>query len=257
MRSRPLIFPVVLFLLSVFSAAGQAAETEAESILELNLGKEIVGINSGFNGETIEAFGLKRPDDDLVLIVKGPPRDIMVRRKDHVFGGWVNAKHVVFEHVPSFYRVAASRDVEEMSNFDFLEKHEIGTDHLHFMYKETKVRKENIVHFRDALIREKSRHDLYSADWQEIGVLEDRFYRASFYLPHNVPVGDYELHAYAFREGEMVAHRQAGLSIEKIGLNDRVSEYSRRRPFLYGLLCVFLALYMGWLSYKLKPRLKT
>lgn len=258
MRSLRCLARVFVFVFVVLCSVCAIAEAAVEDVsFELNLGKDVIGITSGFSGEALEIFGLKDRGDDVVLVVKGPARDIMVRRKERMFGGWVDAKHVVFKDVPSFYRVAASYDLEALAGIHFLEKHEIGTENVHFMYHETDFSLEEVQVFRDALVREKSEQALYSADWQKIDTLENRFYRASFYLPHNVPVGAYEVRAYAFRGGEMIAARQAAFDIERIGVNHKVHQYSQANPFRYGFLCVFLALYTGWLSYKLNPRRKS
>jgi uncharacterized protein (TIGR02186 family) len=247
---------ILVFGLLVLGFSGQIAEAH-ESDFEINLGKNRIDITTGFAGETLEIYGVKAKGDDVIIVVKGPDRDIMVQRKDHIMGGWINRLQVVFEDVPSFYRVAASKEIELMSDVAFLREHEIGSAYLDYPSKTDGLSAADLEAFKQALVRNKSAEGLFSAKWNSIDILEDQFYRTSFYFPHNVPIGAYKVMAYTFHNQHLSAQHSEDFLVKKVGFSAQVYEFSKKSPFWYGLLCVFLALYSGWLSHKLKPKFKS
>ena len=101
--------------------------------------------------------------------------------------------------------------------------------------------------FRDAFIRLKDRAGLYH---QEVGVsfIGNLIFRTTFYLPANIPVGTYTADAYLFSDRLLIARADDKLRVTKTGLEDTMSTFARNQSLLYGLICVALALVIGWLG---------
>src|SRR2546423_1125025 len=68
----------------------------------------LIAITTGFTGAAVVLFGATDGPGDIVVTVRGPDREVTVRRKERVAGIWVNTQQMSFARVPSFYALAAS-----------------------------------------------------------------------------------------------------------------------------------------------------
>jgi hypothetical protein len=66
-------------------------------------------------------------------------------------------------------------------------------------------------------------------------------------LPSRIPVGDYEVDLYVFKDGELVEMTSEAVTIEKTGLSLFVSRLARDHPGEYGLLAIVVAVMAGFL----------
>src|SRR6516164_10442445 len=82
--------------------------------LVADLTSHLIAITTGFTGASVVLFGATDGPGDVVVAVRGPDRQIMVRRKSRVAGIWVNTEELIFANVPSFYAMAASRPLKEI-----------------------------------------------------------------------------------------------------------------------------------------------
>ncbi|TIP64839.1 MAG: TIGR02186 family protein, partial [Mesorhizobium sp.] len=73
-----------------------------------------VSITAGFSGADLTIFGsLENADPrvarqgryDIVVVLEGPARKVVVRRKDRVLGIWINLESETFKNVPVSYSV--------------------------------------------------------------------------------------------------------------------------------------------------------
>ncbi|MGB7404616.1 MAG: TIGR02186 family protein, partial [Pacificimonas sp.] len=109
-----------LALLLALVAIPTAAQAPPRLIADLSQSR--IDIIYSFAGAEILVFGaIQYPDGstpeerpDLVIVVRGPPKAVTVRRKERVLGLWLNTDAVRFETAPSFYRAASTRPVEEL-----------------------------------------------------------------------------------------------------------------------------------------------
>jgi uncharacterized protein (TIGR02186 family) len=74
------------------------------------------------------------------------------------------------------------------------------------------------------------------------------FYFGQVALPADAPPGSYLAHTYLFRDGLIVADKSEGFSVRKIGFERFLGQAARQQPLLYGIVCVALALFTGWLG---------
>src|ERR1700678_1444234 len=86
--------------------------------LAADLSSHVIGITTGFVGANLVLFGSTDKPGDIAVIVRGPPTDITVRRKQKILGVWINGSSAVFHDAPSFYAVAASKPLSELGPAD-------------------------------------------------------------------------------------------------------------------------------------------
>jgi len=115
-----------LFCLGLALAAGPA---RGDAIVA-DLSSHLIAITGGFTGASVVLFGATDGPGDIVVVVKGPEREMTVWRKGKVAGIWVNAESMTFTNVPSFYAVAASRPLDEAVLPDTAALYRIGAANL-------------------------------------------------------------------------------------------------------------------------------
>ncbi len=186
----------------------------------------------------------------MVIIIRAPDRIMKVRRKEKVFGGWMNRSYLLFEKVPGFYRIGASGDLDSLISEEDRKLHQVGVDNIFMPSPSASASDYNI--FKDALLRNKLDEQLILQDVEPIEIIKDRFFKASFYVPHNMPVGRYTVDVYAFKDKVLMDKTSQSFEVKQVGMNSVLHDFAGSRPLLYGLLCVFLAIFAGWLSNRLK-----
>ncbi len=236
----------LLFLLLIVLISHPALA--AIPTLNVNLTDDHVDITTGFNGERLTLFGVRREKGDVVLVVRGPGSSVTVRRKEQVLGIWMNNESVTFENVPLYYDVAMSNPLDRIAGPDVMAGHEIGLSNMEFRY--TGQEDEDVVdRFREALIRTRQQHGLFPLEPRKIRFMDGNFFRADFYLPPNVPTGIYTIDAYLFKNGQISSLKQTTLRVAQVGFNARLYDFANRGALLYGLAAVFLAFGTGWVAH--------
>ena len=237
----------------ILAAAGSA---EAEK-LTVALSTPEVTINSNFTGTTVTVFGVIDRDArsvsgvggyDIAVLLLGPRETVVARRKERILGIWANAASETFEAAPSFYALSSSVKAEDLATAPVLERLQLGFDNITFRYSGRVVANDpEADRFREAFIRLKDRAGLYH---QGVGVsfIGSLIFRTTFYLPANIPVGSYTADAYLFSDRLLIARADDKLRVSKTGLEDTLSMFARNQSLLYGLICVALALTVGWLG---------
>ena len=100
-----------------------------------DLSRHLVAIDTGFSGSDVLLFGATDGPGDIVIVVKGPAHTQIVRRKSQVGPVWMNTQSMVFHHVPSFYHIASSAPLHEITTPRIRDLHQMGTSFVKFFYK--------------------------------------------------------------------------------------------------------------------------
>ena len=236
------IFPFV-FLGTFFLSVAALAQNH-NGALTIDLAEKSVNITAGFTGARLALFGVKEDDGDIAIVIKGPERHMVVRRKDQLMGVWMNRETVRFRNVPVYYDLALSKQTSRLSSRETLLQYGIGLDALSFepVGRESP---EDIGRFREALIRNKQIQGYFSLEPRNIIFLNDHFFRANFYMPANVPTGDYSIMTYLFQDGVVHSVNETQLRVAQVGFNARLYRFAHLHAFAYGLVAIFLAMLAG------------
>ena len=218
-------------------------------ILNLDLAQDHINITTGFTGSQVSVYGTKKAQGEIVLVVEGPSEGNIVRRKDEFMGAWINLSSLEFDETPSYYDYATN--VENLGKFmpeDDIKANHIGVESLTSAPIKDRYNEETTKNFQDALIRTNQTQQLYPLEPQEIFYLDDDFFRVDFELPANVPTGDYTVKALLINNGEVVQEVRRSFTVAQVGLGAKIRYIASEHSFLYGCLCVVIALMAGWLS---------
>jgi uncharacterized protein (TIGR02186 family) len=242
MRTRGFVCALLIAL-----AAAQSAARAQEAPLVADVSENLVAITTGFTGKEVLLFGATDGPGDIAIVVKGPSRDLTVRKKDRFGPIWVNQDSVTFRDVPSFYRIASSRPLEEFAPPNLLSRFQIGSENIRLETVDDSVLPtEELKIYREALVRLKTDSQLYDEGLGSVNTTSNRLFRTRILFPANVPTGTYFVEVYLFRNGTVAAAEIVPFNISKIGFGADVYDFAHNFGAIYGLLAIALAVGAGW-----------
>jgi uncharacterized protein (TIGR02186 family) len=236
MKAR-IFFLLVSLLLLPMPARAQA--------LVADLSDHLIAITAGFAGTEVLLFGATEGEGDVIVLLRGPEAPIVVRRKTRAVGIWVNTETIAFSGAPAFYRVAASRPIDEIANPALRARHQIGVDQIR-VTAERVLTPQKFDNFRQGLLRNKQREDLYSTEIGRVSFLGPRLFRTKIYLPANVPPGSYTVEVLLVRNNQVIAAQTTPMFVNKTGIGAEVYDFAHRHAAVYGLIAVLIAVFSGW-----------
>ena len=219
--------------------------------------REEVAITSSFAGETLTVFGSIEPETGslekfvtgpyhMIMTITGPLQNRVARRKTNTFGIWLNTAEATFEAFPSFYQVLADAHLSDITDPITLAEKQIPLENQ-ARYSAKAGWWDSLV-FGSELVRLMQQKGQFKLNEQGVVFRSDTFYFAQVALPGDAPPGSYIAHTYLFKNGQIVAEKTDGFTVRKIGFERFLGQAARQFPLLYGLVCVVLALFTGWLG---------
>ena len=243
--------------LATLLLAALARPAGAEESLDIGISTDEIAITADFAGADLIVFGALDNADayllelgryDIVVALEGPAHETIVRKKDRVFGIWVNRFSMRFEPAPESYSISSTLPVDRITEQIELSGRAIGIEHIHLQPSGDVGDGSLVPEFRDALLRLRVDDGLYQSEPVGVEFVSSSLFRATIRLPANVPVGQHRLRAFLFKNNEFVMERQLTLRVVKTGIEQFIFELAHEQAFVYGLLAVLLAMVTGWLG---------
>jgi len=222
------------------------ASAHAEALVA-DLTSHLIAITTGFTGASVVLFGTSDGPGDVAVVVRGPDREMTVRRKSRIAGIWVNSQEVTFASVPSFYFVAASRPLDEIVSPATAALYRLGITNLE-MKTESRASPEVVGAFATALVRAQQRTKLFPNSMGKVNFIGERLFRTTIEFPSNVPTGTYLVEVFLVRDKDVVSGQTTPLVVSKVGIDADVFGFAGRQPGLYGAIAVLTAMVAGWLA---------
>lgn len=247
----------LLVAIIVAITSGVAAWPAFSETVIAALSEKRVDIRSNFVGTDLVVFGSIERDAatvgrahgyDIVIVVEGPDRDVVVWRKERVAGIWVNGAHAEFKNAPSYFAVLSNRPLSDISGSPTLDRVDVGLDFLNLANPGEAQVPEASQPFREALIRRRQEARLYFEEPGAVELLTPRTFMAHIPLPANIRTGGYRARVHVFGDGALLATSRLGFWVIKSGFEAAVYNLAHQRPWIYGLLTVAMAVGVGWLG---------
>lgn len=230
---------------------------QAES-LTVALSTPQIGIDSNFDGAPITIFGVIERDAqtvprggpyEIAVLILGPLESTIARRKDRWLGVWANSASEIFLGAPSAYFVGTTDGIDDMAPVELLKRLRIGFDNIGFTYR-GRVGRDNpgAAEFREAFLRIKRDEGLYWERPGSVSFIGDSIFRSTVEIPANAPIGFYSVSTFLFADGALLARSEESFRIERVGFEQMTFAFAHEEAFIYGLVCVALALFTGWLA---------
>jgi len=247
-------------LLTALAFFCSAVTTHAED-LQIGLSDDGVSIESNFAGTEVAVFGaIEDPDElalardayDVVVVIQGPPQAVIVREKQRRLGIWVNGNAQTFNRVPSFYTIASTGPLSEITTSETLKTLQLGFDNIQMRpLTKDESQKDDVVQqavYKASLSRLRAANKLFVEDIGGVDFLSSTLFRARLKVPANIPIGHHRARAYLFRDGEFLITRSVLLEVAKRGFEQRTYNLAHRNGLLYGILAVVIAVFTGWVA---------
>lgn len=237
--------------LSIFGAIAATflvAGSAVGNSLVVDLSAPLVKITTGFAGTELLLFGAKTVDGDVIVVVRGPAEDPVVRRKERVLGVWVNNDQMEFENVPSYYWYASNKPVENLLPSDLRSIHQIGTDEVDVSAVDPNANSAKKLEYQDALLRQKIAQGLYAEDAGKLVFINNVLFRTNIKFPSNVSTGEFAIETYLVQDQKIVATETTLLNVRKFGLEAAIFEFAHNQSLLHGVVAVIIACFAGWIA---------
>lgn len=246
------------FALLVSSCIAAFATTSpvAAEVLAAALSTPMVSITSNFAGTDVTVFGSIAPDRgkaapphgyDVVVVLEGPKRAMLARRKERVLGIWINRSGRFYPDVPTFHAVASTLPVNTVTRPDEALHQHLALADLRFGGK-SEGADVAAADFHEAVIRLQKQRGVYTEYPTSVAFLGDHLFATTIPIPAEVPVGQYEARIYAYADQRPVASKVVDLLVVKSGFEQQVADLATQWPVVYGLISVFIAVFTGWLG---------
>lgn len=240
--------------------AAENAPAEPQSLpegIQIGLSMDRISITADFSGADLTVFGaLENPDlllsrqnrYDVIVVLEGPTRPVVVRRKDRVLGMWINTQSETFVNVPVSYSIASTRPFQDIAQPDSYRRLSLGAENIYLQPAEMDENPVTIDEFTGALRDRKRAGGLYTENIGGVQFLSPNLFRATLRLGPSVPVGTHRARAFLFKQGVFVKEASTQLVIVKSGFEQALYRYATNHGFLYGLFAVALAMVTGWVG---------
>lgn len=243
---------VVALLLAVLLGGAR------DPILVPEVSQHEVLLRQGFTGTELLLFGAvlspegtrAAQDYDIIVVLKGPTRSIVVREKQKVAGIWINVDSTELRSAPSYYAIASTRPIAQIVDDKTAAIYELGLKWLQ-LSPIGSIDAVEQARFAAGLVSLNSSNGLYRQEEGAVTVSEQVLYQARIGLPSRVPTGTYTAETFAISKGRVVASASSTVEVRKIGIERAIATFSDQYGLFYGLLTVVVSVAMGWLAGRL------
>ena len=239
----------VLIIMAMIAGLGVHAHAQEKLVADLN--QNNVQITTDFNGAELLLFGaLNRASvDDIAIIVTGPPKEISIRRKEKVFGIWLNTENADVVNMPSFYHILSTQPLNEIASLSTMKINKIGFDYIPFkLAAGSSIDEGPLEEWKQALINNMQRTGLWTDMPGSIEIIGDVLFRTNIEIPANIVPGEYEVRTIHFRDGAVLSDSVSTLMVAKSGLSAQIYRYAHEYAPFYGIFAILFALASGWLA---------
>ena len=214
-----------------------------------------ITLDTNFAGRNVYIAGVLENADpqlrrqgryDIIVVMEGPIRPMVMREKKRKLGVWVNTDALTFVAVPQSYEMATTREIRDITSPINYKRLGVGLEYVPLRAETGDADKLKL--FRDELIKIKRDQHLYSENIGAVTFGSASLFSANFKLPANIPVGHHTIHAYLFRDGEFVETVSTELEIVKAHTAYEIYRFAQDNSIYYGFVAVFVAIFTGILG---------
>lgn len=244
---RNIILALVMAAASVFAACGSASAT-----LTADANHSLINIDFLYHGSTVSVRGEADSGVDLVVKITSPEAHQALKTKGKVGGVlWMNVGQLEFEHLPGYYALYATRDINRILDASEREKYGIGYDVLG---RKAEIRplanEEDRAKWFSEFIKFKEGSNLYAAPKNIVTTTGKDSASASYFMksdwPFQAPPGIYDVTVYAVKNGRVAEEAHSKVTVEQVGIVKTLSDMAKNNAAAYGGISIAAALLAGF-----------
>lgn len=233
------------------------AHNAAAADIAVALTEETVAVDTNFSGARLTLFGavtgVENPQEaiDIIAVLRGPDTTFRIRRFEKRGVIWAPGEAHLIEGAPGLYLTQATGVINDIAPLSDQAKYRLGADYIDFSTPLSDV--ETDLHaprdlYKKAFLTEVEDLGFYRNIVGGIDFKKGGLFTINVELPADTPVGAYDVSVFLYRDGVLYGRDEAQLAVNKVGLERRVYELAHGRPVSYGIICVVISLFAGWLA---------
>ncbi len=232
-----------LFALVVFVHEVQARPVVADAF------PRKIDIDHKFKGLDVLVYGARNDAGSIVIVVRGPKKDYLLRKKGKVAGIWTNIYTKEIKDLYSLYSISTMRNLEDLNNNSLLKSLGIGLNSMNYQvvnnYGKESLDPEMVKSEANQLMQQKG---LYTGSDNEILFWGETLFRSFIKFPKNIIRGVYNIDIYLFNDGLLNSYQTLPIIVEQVGVEAFLHDFAYNHSLFYGVISVLIALFMGWLA---------
>jgi len=247
-----------LLLLCCLTVAGRgwAATTATNNGgLLTELGSDYVKLTSDFTGQTILVYGTTSEAGNVVIKVVSPSEPVNLSHKVKIGPFWVNGAKVAVHDAPALVQILASAPLDTLLSQSERDQYGLNLKDALTGAKADRP-PSGLGDWRSALLELKKRSHHYEVQDGAVHIMHRRLFRATFRLPADIPLGNYQVHVYLVNGGHVFAHQTLQLHVLQMGMEHRVVRAAHHSSWTFGIALTVFALLFG-LGFSILLRLIT
>ena len=170
-----------------------------------------------------------------------------------MLGVWFNGERIKFKNSYGFYSLFSTYNDGEMIQQD-LNEYELGKNNIQFEIQDN-LSPSKINEFRIQLVELLEQKNLYPISTKPIDFLDETLFKLIIDFPKNILLGTYIIEVYLINNGSVLSFQSIPVYVNQVGVSAKISNFALNQSVLYGLIAVFLAIFVGCLANYLFARL--
>jgi hypothetical protein len=262
----------IVLLTALFVATSAVARGEEET--SLSISPETVQVGLNFAGSDVAISGTGPAGAEIILTVDGPPDSVKMKKMGKVMGlFWMTVDQAKVQNVPSFHVVLSSKQVDELLSRE--DQVELGVDpaatailseaRVVGASDESPLSEEKATEFASAL------RDMYIKDGRYapcvschsvpfedrtahmnampasngVACQEDGRWDTSIDLASDAALGDYSVHVYYVKDGQVVWSDAATFDVKKVGMVEWLGSMAQDHAAAYASMSLGIVIAVG------------
>ena len=216
-----------------------------------------IPITSDFRGTRIFLYGARGATGQVVVAVRGPKTNYLVRKKERVLGMWLVRKQVTFTQVPQYYALYSTAPLDFITTPQLRQAMGLGTQSIPMQISSQSdgLPPEVMDEFRAKFRAQQQSQMLYSEQGTPVRFIGETLFKADILFPDSIMPGDYIADVYLVDGSGIAASQSVPIRVRKRGLEAFVSRAAADWPLAYGICAVLIAAISGWGAHRLFRRL--
>jgi uncharacterized protein (TIGR02186 family) len=232
-----------------------AITPEAQQKVLTAASKNVVEIGLSYRGDRIFFFGVNPvPGSDMVIRLTAEKEEaVKLSMKGRVGPFWMTVKQYEVTGAPFIYKIHANKPLNQIIPKQTAQELELGYEAVRHRMKLHLIRGEAAPDDPEVvwkgLLKIKERANLYNIveDPQRLEIAEGKLFKHYFRFPAAATEGRYLVESYCFQKGQLVAYGKDVIQIKKVGVENWLTQTSKNRAVLYGIMAVLVAMGAGLL----------
>ncbi|MBI4687540.1 MAG: TIGR02186 family protein [Nitrospirae bacterium] len=244
-------FKITAFLFICCSAALLLCCAVSSAELTMDANHDHINIDFFYHGSEVSVKGSAAAGSELIVKIASQDGHQILKKKGKAAGFlWMNVGELKFEHTPSLYLIAGTKNPDDTIDREEMDRHVIGYQALerHVEINPVANADEKTRWFQE-FVKFKESSNLYAVIHETIftsvnGNRQD--YSIKFAWPYQAAPGDYEVTVYAVRDRKITETASKNVVVEQVGIVKSLADMAKNNGALYGIVSIVIALGAGF-----------